>query len=752
MSVDPVSYVVTKMAAHDFPDRWPDLLPAILSVMPTGSDTQLLGALVVLQDLVEDAFAGEQFFSKARDIISACFDVALNDGRKFSLRALAILVFRACFDILDMVKDDYKTEVKAFAEELLTSWLPFFESVLKTPLPEREANIRTQPDSWHGPISLKIQVLKTLSKIRSVFPTLLLPQSPAFFTATWEDLSKAALPYELMFTEWGAQVRLEDADGLPFSLDFLVIDEVDFLNQCLRAAPVQKELGAQLSAAGEAQKTQWLWDLLGLMVSFAQPTKEEEELWDIDVSLYLAEEASVSINYTARTACSDMLIKLGEWLGQRALEALFAMTKTQFADANGSSWRKQEAALYLFNALVVDLQERGENMAPEIAAAYLELVHYAISRQEEPILRARGFIVAANLSVSFPPANALLDSAMQAMTQDASELVQVACIKAMDGFIRSGLAPDRQGPIILAVQQFLEAKDLTELEDADDLLVTLVETLKSAVSMDVRIALLPENKAVDLLFLLVKHGQNNVDVESMVLETLEEIVRPLTDTASYTALCTKVLPMVVGAFDVANVTQDDPLVTIATEMLMALVQHGSEPLPAGFVASTLPRLNRLLMSATDGSVLRPGAEAVMYMLMHDHHQVLGWQDEKGRSGLETCLHIIDRLLGPEVEENSASEVGGLAAELVEKAGHDRLGPFLPKLLQAVAGRLATAEAASFIQSLILVFARLALVGAHDVVNFLHEIQVNGQSGLQVVMSKWLENSVNFAGYDEIRQK
>jgi importin-9 len=158
------------------------------------------------------------------------------------------------------------------------------------------------------------------------------------------------------------------------------------------------------------------------------------------------------------------------------------------------------------------------------------------------------------------------------------------------------------------------------------------------------------------------------------------------------------------------------------------------------------------MESSEGEVLRPGAESVKYMLMHDHHQVFGWHDESGRSGLEVCLHIIDRLLGPTIEDNSASEVGGLAAELVEKAGQERLGPFLLQLLQAVATRLASAEAAPFIQSLILVFARLSLVGAHDVVEFLSQIQIGDHTGLHVVMSKWLENSISFAGYDEIRQK
>lgn len=186
--------------------------------------------------------------------------------------------------------------------------------------------------------------------------------------------------------------------------------------------------------------------------------------------------------------------------------------------------------------------------------------------------------------------------------------------------------------------------------------------------------------------------------------------------------------------------------------MAVLTENGSEPLPAGFVAAAMPKLNRLLMNTNEGEILRPGVEAIKFMLMHDHQQMFAWHDESQRSGLEVCLIIIDRLLGPNLEDNAASQVGGLAAELVEKAGQERLGPFLPQLLQAVASRLSTAEAPAFVQSLILVFARLSLVGAHDVVEFLAQTDINGQNGLQVVMSKWLEHSVSFAGYDEIRQK
>jgi len=187
-------------------------------------------------------------------------------------------------------------------------------------------------------------------------------------------------------------------------------------------------------------------------------------------------------------------------------------------------------------------------------------------------------------------------------------------------------------------------------------------------------------------------------------------------------------------------------------MLSVLADNGSTPLPQGFVVTTMPKLNRLLLESNDEELLKAATSAVKNMLEHDPEQVFQWHNADGKSGLEVILIVIDRLLGPSVDDNAAAEVGGLAAELVEKAGSEKLGPYLTQLLGAVAARLSTAVAAQFIQSLILVFARLSLISPREVVDFLAQLSFGGETGLQVVISKWLENSVNFAGYDEIRQK
>lgn len=162
------SYVVSKIANADYPDQWPSLLPALLHIIPTSNDAQLHGTLKVLGDLVEDGFSEDQFFKVARDLVKVVYDVAINDLRKSTLRALAVSVFRASFDILQMVMEDHKAEVKAFADEALNAWSPFFIKIMKVQLPQApkeddEAKEGGVAEEWRGLIALKLQVVKVRS-------------------------------------------------------------------------------------------------------------------------------------------------------------------------------------------------------------------------------------------------------------------------------------------------------------------------------------------------------------------------------------------------------------------------------------------------------------------------------------------------------------------------------------------------------------------------------------------------------------
>ena len=70
---------------------------------------------------------------------------------------------------------------------------------------------------------------------------------------------------------------------------------------------------------------------MNLMIAYGQITVEEEGLWDIDVNIFLSEETSVTANYTPRTACGDLVIKLCEWLHSETLQALLECTKVVYS-------------------------------------------------------------------------------------------------------------------------------------------------------------------------------------------------------------------------------------------------------------------------------------------------------------------------------------------------------------------------------------------------------------------------------------
>lgn len=755
------SYVVSKIASADFPEQWPDLLPQLLHMIPNGPDGQIHGALKVLDELVDDSLDAEKFFSVAGDLVKVVYGVAVNENRKPTLRALAVSVFRGCFDILEMVKDDHKTVVKAFAEEALAVWIPFFLQIMKTrlpPTPSEEDENQDTPgaEAYRGLVALKLQAVKVLMRIRVVFPAILSPHTPALFSSTWEELSSLQDAYEQMYILEERQSRLEDADGLPYTLDFLVIEEIDFMQACLRAPPVRSQLEQDLRNSGGNVEETWIFEVMKLAVAYARITTEEEGLWNIDVNVFLSEETSVTANYTPRTACGDLVIKLGEWLTSHTVDGLLSYTRSLYSTTQ--SWKAKEAALYVLNQLLGDFQDVDKQITPDAATGFVHFIRYAMT-QPEVFLRARGYLVAGSITRTSgdalqPVAASFLNDSLQAIANDNSDVVQVSCIRALQHYLQAlpaTITHPHQTQIIGALSNYLQAQDLQELAESDDLMVTLVETLRDAILLDPTICL--NGSGLNLLFTLASHGANNFQLTMLVNETFEEVTTIISRMGgdAYIRLCENVLPSLTGAFDIGSLTEENALTNLAADLLSTLAEYGSEPLPQGFVQATMPKLNRLLLGSNDEELLKSATTAVKNILSHDNRQLFEWRDETGKGGLEVILFIIDRLLSPAVEDNAAAEVGALAAELVEKAGGEQLGPYLPQLLRAVAVRLGTAAQAQFIQSLTLVFARLSLVNTQEVVDFLAQLDIEGQNGLQVVLAKWLENSINFAGYDEIRQ-
>ncbi|KAI4255541.1 MAG: hypothetical protein LQ352_002529 [Teloschistes flavicans] len=762
--VSAASYVVSKIASVDFPESWPSLLPTLLQLVPRSHESQLHGVLLVLSSLVEDGFDEEQFGNSAVELVKCIYNVATDESKKLTSRALAVSIFRACFETMRLMYETDKASIKQFMQEASDAWTPFFVSVLKLPLPQipnAEQEDDSGPASWRGTVALKTQVVKALDKIHQTFPHLLNQHILTLFSTVWESLQAHVGPYIALYVSDSQHGRLEDADRLPYTLDFLVIEELDYIQTLVGSVTVKRELDAQLAPEKLLNGTYdgtWITQIMSILVGYSQITQEDEGLWNFDVNVFLSEETSETANYSPRNACTYLVQKLCKW---PVLNSLLAHTKTIFEGGSTSAPTK-EAALFVLKQILDELDSSSIEIDPDIARAYLNFIGIAMHDDHE-FLRARGYILAAKLTTidSTKLLDIVPDYARQTLTTidtDPSEVVKVSCIRAMQEYLKtlpaSG-AREFQVQTVAAISSFLSSQDLSELKESEDLLDTLVETLRDAIMAEPSLCL--DHPALDVLFTMASYGASSFQTTMLVNEAFESITSSMASqgTDAYARLCAKVLPTLTGALDVGDMTSENALSDMAVSLLSSLAEHGPEPLPHNFVATVMPKLYRLLFSSSEFSLNQSATVTIRHILSHDANQVFSWVDPAtGKGGLEIVLLIIDRLLGPEVDDASAAEVGGLTVELVEKAGADRLGPYLMQLLRVVAVRLSTAEHATFVQNLVLVFARLSMTSAKEVMDFLAQVQVEGSaggSGLEVVLRKWLEHSVHFTGYESIRQ-
>ncbi|KAJ4522930.1 hypothetical protein HRR83_001437 [Exophiala dermatitidis] len=754
--------VVSRIATVDFPDAWPSLFPSLLTILNTStSDQPIQGALRVLAELVDSALTEEQFFLVARDLVGALQHVALDNSRSLIVRAMTLNVFRACFEMLEMVMADHGAAVRAFLDESMKVWMPFFMETIRQPLSQADKTVVDQKDiQLRGLVALKVQVLKTLDKLRQVYVHAISPHAVMLFQIVWEELSRIAEPYAELFIEGSADGKLVDSDNLPCSLDALVLEEIDFLQIIIKAPPLRTELTTQMKQLGDAQHTvPWLQELIRVLMLYARIPQEEEGLWEFDANLYLCEATSLTANYTPRAACAELAVRsLGEWLKQVPILAMLHFNQVTLTSQT-TGWKEREALLYLLNQCLRDVDDVSGKLDPSTASAILEQVS-SVLQDSQCFMRAAAQLILASLfkvagDDFFSAGAAAFSNTINAATADPSDVVKVACLNVIPDYIQAlpqHVTRPMQGAIFDALSEFISSHDLRdELEDADDVKAALIQTLRDTIMLDT--SAITDDNAIDLFFTLASDGASNFQLFTLLTEAFEGIVSSVVSHGPdhYVRLCTKTLPSLTGAFDIANMTQESALTNLAAELVNALAEFGSEPLPEGFVAAVMPKLQRVLMEATEAELVRPATLAVGHMLSKGTSQFLVWTDSQGKSSIEVTLSIVNRLLNsPDVDEYAGQEVGGLASTLVTKFGSDKLGPYLMDLLRAVAVRLATAERIQFIQSLCMVFVELSLAAPKEVVDFLSEVNINGTNGLAVVLTKWLENSVHFAGFDEVR--
>ena len=230
-----------------------------------------------------------------------------------------------------------------------------------------------------------------------MFPQLLSAHTLDLFSTLWQSLQAHLPAYHALYVDENRQSRMEDADRLPYTLDFLVIEELDYIQTLLSTAPVRREMEAQVAPDGVSNGVHnngtWITQVMTILVGYAQITQEEEGLWDFDVNVFLSEETSETANYSPRNACSNFVTKLCRW---PVVDHLLTYTRTIFGDVAsrydylGSciqrasranrhpSPKLKEASLYILKQILEEFDSYDKDIGQEAANAYLEYVRLAM--------------------------------------------------------------------------------------------------------------------------------------------------------------------------------------------------------------------------------------------------------------------------------------------------------------------------------------------------------------------------------------
>lgn len=122
---------------------------------------------------------------------------------------------------------------------------------------------------------------------------------------------------------------MEDADRLQYTIDFLAMEEIDLISTMIGDKNVRHELESQLSPETNTNGGAWFAEVMQVLVGYSQITQDDEGMWEIDVNIFLAEETAETSNYSTRSACSNLVVKLCNWPGP-VVQSLLDFSKSLF--------------------------------------------------------------------------------------------------------------------------------------------------------------------------------------------------------------------------------------------------------------------------------------------------------------------------------------------------------------------------------------------------------------------------------------
>lgn len=704
------AYAIVQIASVDYPDEWPELINELYNATTQfQNETALLGGLQVLTDLFDDLITEEQFWEGGvgKEVVGHLNNI-LSQNLAAEVKTQAIKLYESVLAILRSPEAFTTDERKQFVLNEITSTI----QVLIQLLSQRELNLVD--------LHLRSFIYKILAAIISQFHSkLALEVKRTILTLAIQDLHYLAPVY--------SKVALNGNHGFDVSSELEVstvfnnlLDELfQTINSIQHDIPINND--------------QFVQDL---MVCAVLPNDKLEE-YDLDLNAFVSDATGLNVNPTVRDSIYDLLTELNP-------SDAATWFKSISSHLNDDNWRKLEAQLAILEGLLGNDEELED---PGLSAFTRFITNH------NTVITSRCFLLLPKYFEKFSNPNAkrvLVDmitfAARSVPRIKVASLISFTYYKhvmeltTLDKSIQPQLFK-----IVYSLIEECEEDGLPVLLEAIGDTITINPSYASAVSISQGI------NVIDLIFKIAFKDPGNVQLITDSSECLTALLEN-TSVQDYMIACEKSLPFI---FNIMQSSNGDytPELYLSLELLSIIIKScpGGE-LPAQIFLYAFPILQKILLDSFDNQILQSGGEVFNELIKKGSKSFLDYKDpETKESGIDCMLKIVSKFLSPELSDSAANKCGSIVISLIDQFQNYLLSDFLTQILESAANRLVIAKETATIENLVMVFCQLVLKSPAEMIDFLSNMQLHGQSGLAVVLPIWFDSYEVTRGYEQIKQ-
>jgi importin-9 len=342
------------------------------------------------------------------------------------VRARACTVMYKCIKLMSLLGGASASEEVSLRllERCAPQWLECFATTIAAPLPHDDA----------GELCMRIEMVRILTVLISVYPLLLSSCMAQLIHALWHALATTVEVYEHLIVHGRGPVELDidpadDVDGDRIAIDTLAWELMECVRAVVSCTRASKLVRAELRPLAFAQ------------IRFMQVTQEQLESWAVDVNAYIAHEDEGSFETSVRILAAEVVSDMCETFEEEGWEAVLAAVMGHLEGAEQERqagrekwWLRREASMFAVTAICADVDEL-EGLAHLFSPLRFvrEVVLPNAASDAPPVLRARALhclsAFAAHLDTEH--AAAAFEAAALSLSEKAPLPVRMSATRAI---------------------------------------------------------------------------------------------------------------------------------------------------------------------------------------------------------------------------------------------------------------------------------------------------------------------------------